>query len=92
MVLCLEVKGGSVESRGGSWYGVRGGERERIKDHLVRFPGMDEGDDFVVLRVVEIRQADGTWWRYVTNVMDSGFTFKNPNATGSCGCGSSFTA
>jgi Fe-S cluster assembly iron-binding protein IscA len=22
----------------------------------------------------------------------SGFTFKNPNATGGCGCGSSFTA
>jgi hypothetical protein len=45
-------------------------QRDRIKDHLVRFPGMDEGSDFVVLRVVEIRQADGTWWRYVTNVME----------------------
>ena len=29
---------------------------------------------------------------YVTNVMGSGFTFKNPNATGGCGCGTSFTA
>ena len=29
---------------------------------------------------------------YITGVMGSGFTFKNPNATGSCGCGSSFTA
>src|SRR6266567_3924370 len=29
---------------------------------------------------------------YVSGVMGSGFTFKNPNATGSCGCGSSFTA
>ena len=29
---------------------------------------------------------------YVTNVMGSGFTFKNPNSTGSCGCGSSFMA
>ena len=29
---------------------------------------------------------------YVTSVMGQGFTFKNPNATGSCGCGSSFTA
>ncbi|MBX7221357.1 MAG: iron-sulfur cluster assembly accessory protein [Blastocatellia bacterium] len=28
---------------------------------------------------------------YVTSVMGSGFTFKNPNAAGSCGCGSSFT-
>ena len=29
---------------------------------------------------------------FVTSVMGSGFTFKNPNATGGCGCGSSFTA
>src|SRR5215208_1239065 len=29
---------------------------------------------------------------YVSGVMGSGFTFKNPNATGSCGCGTSFTA
>jgi iron-sulfur cluster assembly protein len=28
---------------------------------------------------------------YVTTMMGSGFTFNNPNATGSCGCGSSFT-
>ena len=29
---------------------------------------------------------------YVTGVMGSGFTFTNPNATGSFGCGTSFTA
>ncbi|HEX6307879.1 MAG TPA: iron-sulfur cluster assembly accessory protein [Longimicrobiales bacterium] len=29
---------------------------------------------------------------YVTTMMGSGFTFKNPNASGGCGCGSSFTA
>jgi iron-sulfur cluster assembly protein len=29
---------------------------------------------------------------HVSGVMGSGFTFKNPNATGSCGCGTSFTA
>ncbi|MEZ4414272.1 MAG: iron-sulfur cluster insertion protein ErpA [Gemmatimonadota bacterium] len=28
---------------------------------------------------------------YVTGMMGSGFTFKNPNASGGCGCGSSFT-
>ena len=28
---------------------------------------------------------------YVTTMMGSGFTFKNPNAAGGCGCGSSFT-
>ena len=29
---------------------------------------------------------------YVTSMQGSGFTFKNPNATGGCGCGSSFSA
>ena len=29
---------------------------------------------------------------YVSNMMGSGFTFENPNATGGCGCGSSFSA
>jgi iron-sulfur cluster assembly protein len=29
---------------------------------------------------------------YVTAMQGSGFTFSNPNATGGCGCGSSFTA
>ena len=29
---------------------------------------------------------------YVTTMQSSGFAFKNPNATGGCGCGSSFTA
>lgn len=29
---------------------------------------------------------------YTTSMQGSGFTFNNPNATGGCGCGSSFTA
>lgn len=29
---------------------------------------------------------------YVSNMMGSGFTFENPNATGGCGCGTSFSA
>ena len=28
---------------------------------------------------------------YVTSFMGQGFTFKNPSASGGCGCGSSFT-
>ena len=28
---------------------------------------------------------------YVVTMQSSGFTFENPNATGGCGCGSSFT-
>jgi len=49
-------------------------QRERIKDHLVRFPGMDEGEQFAILRVVEIRQEDGTWWGYVTNLSEEELT------------------
>ena len=35
---------------------------------------------------------DGTEIDYKEDVMASGFTFKNPNATNTCGCGSSFSA
>ncbi len=34
----------------------------------------------------------GTEIDYKDEMMGSGFVFKNPNATSSCGCGSSFTA
>ena len=34
---------------------------------------------------------EGTEIDYVTSMMGSGFTFKNPTAAGGCGCGSSFT-
>ncbi|HEX9691579.1 MAG TPA: iron-sulfur cluster assembly accessory protein [Gemmatimonadales bacterium] len=34
----------------------------------------------------------GTTIDYVSSMQGAGFTFENPNATGGCGCGSSFTA
>ena len=34
---------------------------------------------------------DGVEIDYVTSMMGSGFSFRNPNASGGCGCGSSFT-
>ena len=34
----------------------------------------------------------GVTFDYVSSMQGSGFTFTNPNATGGCGCGSSFTA
>ncbi|MGH7553754.1 MAG: HesB/IscA family protein [Longimicrobiales bacterium] len=39
-----------------------------------------------------VQYLDGVEIDYVTTMMGSGFTFKNPNASGGCGCGSSFTA
>jgi iron-sulfur cluster assembly accessory protein len=35
---------------------------------------------------------NGTIIDYVSSMQGSGFTFKNPNSTGGCGCGSSFSA
>lgn len=58
-------------------------------------------DDDIVLDVAGLRlfvdgfslpYLNGTTVDYVTSMQGSGFTFTNPNATGGCGCGSSFTA
>ena len=35
---------------------------------------------------------NGTRIDYHESLMGSGFAFENPNATGTCGCGTSFTA
>ena len=35
---------------------------------------------------------DGTQIDYHESMMGSGFAFSNPNAKGTCGCGTSFTA
>jgi len=39
-----------------------------------------------------LQYLNGVMIDYVTSMQGSGFTFKNPNATGGCGCGSSFNA
>jgi len=39
-----------------------------------------------------MQYLNGVTIDYVTSMQGSGFTFHNPNATGGCGCGSSFTA
>jgi len=49
-------------------------QRGRLRDELVRFPGMDRGEDSLVLRLVHIRQEDGSWWSYVTNLIDEGLS------------------
>ena len=40
---------------------------------------------------ISARYLDGTQIDYVFGPMGSGFKFSNPNAVGSCGCGSSFS-
>jgi iron-sulfur cluster assembly accessory protein len=38
-----------------------------------------------------MQYLNGVTVDYVTSMQGSGFTFHNPNSTGGCGCGSSFT-
>ena len=39
-----------------------------------------------------LQYLNGVTIDYVSSMQGSGFTFTNPNASGGCGCGSSFTA
>jgi len=58
-----------------------------------------EGDDEVFERQgvrifvdpFSAQYLEGIEIDYVTSMMGSGFAFKNPQASGGCGCGSSFT-
>ena len=52
-----------------------------------------EQDGFkLFLDPFSMQYVSGVTIDYVTSMQGSGFTFKNPNATGGCGCGSSFSA
>ena len=53
---------------------------------------LDQGGVKLFVDMFSAQYLNGVKIDYVTGVMGSGFTFTNPNATGSCGCGSSFTA
>ena len=45
----------------------------------------------VFLDPFSAQYLEGVEIDYVTSTMGQGFTFQNPNASGGCGCGSSFT-
>ncbi|MGH9822232.1 MAG: HesB/IscA family protein [Blastocatellia bacterium] len=52
---------------------------------------LDTGGLRVFVDVFSRQYLEGVQIDYVNSVMGSGFTFNNPNASGSCGCGSSFS-
>ena len=61
--------------------------------------GPEDDDEILELSGVRIfldpfsmQYLEGVEIDYVTSMMGAGFAFRNPNATGGCGCGSSFTA
>jgi iron-sulfur cluster assembly protein len=55
----------------------------------------DAGDSFSVKVICDPKSylyLDGTVVDFKDEIMGRGFVFNNPNATSSCGCGSSFSA
>ncbi len=60
--------------------------------------GPESDDEVVEIQGVKVfvdpfsaQYLEGVEIDYVTSFMGQGFTFKNPTASGGCGCGSSFT-
>jgi iron-sulfur cluster assembly protein len=63
-------------------------EDASAEDDLV----LDQGSFKVFVDPFSAQYLSGVTIDYVTSMQGSGFTFKNPNSTGGCGCGSSFSA
>jgi len=53
------------------------------------YEGADGARVFVDAR--SLRLLDGTLLDYDTSLLSKGFIFNNPHATGTCGCGASFS-
>ena len=57
----------------------------RETDHVIEYEGLR-----VFVDPVSARYLQGTQIDYTMGATGAGFKFNNPNASGSCGCGSSF--
>lgn len=55
-------------------------------DHVFEYDGVK-----VVIDSFSMPYVNGAELDYVVDFMGGGFTIRNPNTTGSCGCGNSFS-
>jgi len=67
-------------------YGLNVEERPLDDDMILESQGLR-----VFVDAFSAQYLDGVTIDYVTTLQGAGFTFDNPNSTGGCGCGSSFT-
>src|ERR1044072_2928958 len=67
----------------GFHYSLNIEDESRAIDHIIESNGVR-----LFVDMFSAQPLNGVEIDYVTNVMGSGFTFKNPNATGGRGCGS----
>jgi len=63
-------------------------EEKALEDDVV----LDLNGVRVLVDAFSMQYLSGVTVDYVSSMQGSGFTFTNPNASGGCGCGSSFTA
>ncbi len=80
--LRIFVQGGGC---GGMQYGMKFDEASHEGDKVYETNGVR-----VVIDPTSLFYVDGASIDYVDNLMGGGFHIDNPNATSSCGCGSSF--
>jgi len=53
---------------------------------------IEKADIKLFIDMFSAQYLNGITIDHTTSVMGSGFTFENPNASGGCGCGTSFSA
>ena len=70
----------------GFQYGLNIEDSPENDDEILEMDGLK-----VFVDPFSAQYLEGVEIDYVTTMMGSGFTFKNPNSSGGCGCGSSFT-
>ena len=77
---------------------VAGGGCSGLQYGMALDENVEEGDEFftdkdvrVVIDPMSLKYITGSIVDYVTTPMGGGFKVENPNATRSCGCGSSFS-
>ncbi len=81
--LRVAVRGGGCS---GFEYALDFEDQPRDNDHVVEYDGLT-----VFVDALSARYLAGTTIDYVLGMQGAGFKFQNPNAVGSCGCGSSFS-
>ena len=80
--LRIAVVGGGCS---GFSYDMDFDETEHVGDFVLEEDGLK-----IFVDPMSFQYLDGTKIDYIESFKFSGFHFENPNATGTCGCGSSF--
>ena len=82
--LRVAIQGGGCS---GFQYGLTFENEERPNDHVLDYNGLK-----VYVDAMSGMYLEGVKIDYIESLEGSGFKIDNPKATGSCGCGNSFSA